>query len=74
MSEWINVNDGLPIKFIDSNGDALQFIICLEDYVTVAYFNGGSFYNHTYNDECYWYNDVTYWQPMPEPPSKNFKE
>ena len=78
MSEWINVNDKLPEHEIDANGDGIQYIICMEDYVTVAYFmkrtDLKAFYDYDCEGRYYWYEGVTHWRYMPEPPEKTYKE
>ena len=74
MDKWINVNDKLPEHEIDVNGDGIQYIICMDDYVTAAYFmkgtDGGSFYSYDCEGRYYWYDGVTHWRYMPEPPNK----
>ena len=63
MSEWISVKDRLPefgekVLITDVSGDVLVYSL-----------------EQTCSGECWWedeywnwYNDVTHWMPLPEPP------
>lgn len=68
MSKWISVKERLP-KCI---GGATHW-----SYEALAYTAAGEMYLAVYDyiDEAWYYNDgepifddVTYWQPLPEPP------
>lgn len=78
MAEWINVNDRLPEHEIDANGDLIQYIICMNDRVTVAYFMKGTdlkvFYSFDSEGSYYLHDDVTHWRYMPKPPEEIYKE
>ena len=64
MSEWISVEDRLP------DADT-HLIICYDDGLVGTAF----FCNHLFQRD--WksnFNDVTYWQPLPDPPESATSE
>lgn len=64
MSEWISVNDSLPIKYYSELLVVVKIDACEgEDasiFTTHDIFNGIKF--------GYWSNEVTHWTLLPEPP------
>jgi len=71
MSEWISVEDRLPIseaEMADHNYLNIEVIIATDSFVSTGYFEAGN----TFNFWCEFKDigeDVTHWMPLPEPPN-----
>lgn len=68
--EWISVDERLPEKGFDDEGNPLDFIVWGKEYphATTAYFNGVNFYFECDDGSEGIMSKITHWAPLPEAP------
>lgn len=64
--DWVSVEDGLPenMKDIIVHTESGEVI----DNVTYKDLDGFMFHRLGYDFDCYYVENVTHWQPLPQPP------
>lgn len=71
MSEWISVNDRLPIEKDDLTGywNTVDVIACKGQHVFCCRFDAGNTcgFWHKFNDDGA--EHITHWMPLPSPPT-----